>query len=340
MSHDMSNPPPPLALLQMMMGAWVTQAVGTFARLRMADYLAEGPTAASIVAERAGTNPDATHRLMRALTMVGVLAETAPRTYALTPVGQLLRSDVPGSMRALLDAETAPGHWLPWGRLDECVRTGISSTRAALGADVWTYYAQHLEEERAFSEGMSGMSAMELSAVGAVYQPPEAQLVVDVGGAHGAFLAHVLKALPKARGVLMDLPTVVAKAGPALAAAGIQDRVETVAGDFFSEVPAGGDLYLLKHIVHDWDDEHCRKVLGEIRRAIKPEGKLLVVEMVLPEDGSPSPAILLDLNMMVMLPGRERTVSEFTTLLKSTGFEITRVVRTQSPAVVFEARPV
>jgi hypothetical protein len=331
---------PPLALLQLMMGAWVSQAVGAFARLRLADHMAEGPVSVAQVAERAGTNPDATHRLLRALAMVGVVVERGSHSYALTPVGELLRSNVPGSMRALLDAETAPGHWLPWGRFDDVVRTGRSFAADALGSDVWSYYASHPEEERAFSQGMSGMSAMELSAIAAVYQAPRAQKVIDVGGAHGAFLAHVLSGQPEAHGVLMDLPSVVAQAAPALRAAGLEGRVELAAGDFFSEVPAGGDLYLLKHILHDWDDERCRKLLGNIRRGIAPGGTLIVVEMLLPEDGTPSPAILLDLNMMVMLPGRERSASELGALLKSEGFELARLVPTPSPAVVFEARAI
>lgn len=340
MAHDPSSPPPPpQALLQIMMGAWVSQAIGTLARLRLADRLAGGPRSAAAVAEESKLDPDAVHRLLRAAAMVGVTIETAPRTYALTPVGELLRSDVPGSMRALLDAETAPGHWLPWGRLDECIQRGGSVAAETLGMDVWSYYAKNASEGLAFSEGMTGLSMMALGAIGAVWQPPEARRVVDVGGAHGAFLASVLKQRQGARGVLFDLPHVVDGATPALRAAGVSERVELVSGDFLKEVPSGGDLYLLKHIVHDWDDATVRVILGHVRRGIAADGTLVVVEMLLPEDGSPSPAVLLDLNMLVMLPGRERTATEMRALLASAGFEVTRVVPTPSPFSLIEARP-
>lgn len=323
--------PPPQAVFQLIMGAWVSQTAGALARLHVCDHIAQGATTAASVAERTGASPDAIHRLLRAAAMVGVLRETAPRSYALTAVGELLRSDHPKSMRALVDAETAPGHWLPWGRFDECVRRGGSVTAEVLGSDVWTYYASHAAEGRAFSEGMTGLSMAALGAIGEVWQPPAATRVIDVGGAHGAFLDFVLSRLPAATGVLYDLAHVVDSARP-------RPRVELAAGDFFSSVPAGGDLYLMKHIIHDWDDARVTTVLRNVRAAMAKDATLAIVEMLVPEDGSPSPAILLDLNMLVMLPGRERTASEIDALLATADLAIAKVVTTHSPFSVIEAR--
>ncbi len=337
MVKDQTTIAPGQALVQLITGGWAMQAVGSLARLRVFDPLAGGPLSVGALAERTNLDAGALHRVLRAVAMLGVVREVAPHTYALEPIGELLRSDAPGSMRALLDAETAPGHWLPWMHLDACLRTGRSQASVALGTDVWSYYAQHPEEGAAFAEGMSGMSAMALAAMDAVYTPPEARRVVDLGGAHGAMLAALLHKLPEARGVLFDLASVVETAGPTLAKHGVDGRVERVSGDFFEAVPEGGDLYVLKHVVHDWDDAQAARILANVRRAIAPGGRVMVVEMVLPEDGSPSPALLLDLNMLVMLPGKERTVGEIHALLHAAGFTPTRVVPTPSPFVVIEA---
>ncbi len=325
-THDPSQ-----SVLQLMMGAWASQAAGTIARLRICDHVAPGGTSAGAVAERIGASPDAVHRLLRAAAMVGIVREVLPRTYELTPVGELLRSDHPRSMRALLDAETAPGHWLPWGRLDTCVRTGQSQAATVLGTDVWHYYAQHADEGRAFTEGMTGLSMAALGAIADAWQPPAARTVVDVGGAHGAVLAFVLDKLPDARGILYDLPHVIDSAAP-------RARTELVAGDFFASVPTGADLYLMKHILHDWDDARCLTVLRNVRAAMSRDARVVIVEMLIPDDGSPSPAILLDLNMLVMLPGRERTGRELTDLLAQADLRVDRIVGTHSPFSLIEAR--
>lgn len=331
MQHTATEVPPPQAVLQLVSATWVAQAAGAIARLRVCDHVAGGATSVGAIAERARANPDALHRLLRAGAMIGILRESAPCTYALTPVGELFRSDHPRSMRALVDAETAPGHWLPWGHLDECVREGRSLTRDVLGSDLWSYYNSHPDEGHAFSEAMSGLSAAALGAIAEAWQPPAARTVVDVGGAHGAFLAFVLDKLPEARGVLFDRPEVIANAPR-------QPRVELVGGNFTQTVPAGGDLYLVKHIVHDCDDETVRTLLRNVRAAMARDATVVVVEMLVPEDGSPSLSILLDLNMLVMLPGRERTAREVTELLASADLAVQRIVPTHSPFSLIEAR--
>jgi hypothetical protein len=326
-----TSKPPQQAVMELMMAAWASQASGTIARLRLADHIAQGADTPASLAERTKGSPDALHRLLRAGAMIGIVREVAPKKYALTDVGELYRSDHPRSMRSLLDAESAPGHWLPWGRLDECVRRGGSVAEEVLGTDVWSYYGKHGDEGRAFSEGMTGLSMAALGAISEAWTPPAAKHVVDVGGSHGAFLDFVLGRLPDAKGTIYDLPHVIdsAKARP---------RVALAAGSFLENVPAGADLYLLKHIIHDWDDARCTQILNNVRAAMAPGATVVIVEMLIPEDGSPSPAILLDLNMLVMLPGRERTATEMTALLATAGLAMQRVVPTHSPFAVIEAK--
>jgi hypothetical protein len=327
------------ALFQLMTGAWASQVAGTLARLRVFDEIAKGHTTAAAIAERLHLDAVALGRVLRAGGMLGLVRDTGAGGFALTPQGELLRSDVPGSMRALLDAETAKGHWVPWGRLDECVRTGQTVAAESLGVtDVWDYYRANPAEGRTFSEGMSSISAMAIAGIASAWEPPPARNVVDVGGAHGAFLSWVLDCLPYATGLLLDLPHVVESAKSAIATAGLASRVECVAGDFFQSVPTGGDLYLLKHIIHDWDDDGARTILSNVDTAMAPGATVAVIELLIPDDGTPSPSILMDINMLVMLRGKERTVSEMKQLFSSAGLALSRVVQTSSPFSVLEAR--
>jgi hypothetical protein len=327
---DMTHAPHEV-VMHTLMGAWVTQAVGTLARLRIPDAIASGAVTAAAIAEKVGANADAVNRLLRGCATAGFVKATGPKTYALTDAGDLLRSDHPRSMRALLDAETAPGHWLPWARLDACVKRGKSVADEVLGGDVWSYYEKNAEEGLAFSQAMSGMSAMAIGAIDASYTLPDAKHVVDVGGAHGAFLSWALGKLPKAKGVLFDRANVVESAK------GLDPRIERAGGDFTREVPRGGDLYLVKHILHDWDDATCRKILQNVATAMQADARVVIVEMLVPDDGTPSPATLLDLNMLVMLPGRERTAGEMRELCASAGLAIDKIVQTPSPFAVIEA---
>jgi hypothetical protein len=209
---------------------------------------------------------------------------------------------------------------------------------AALGSDIGGYYDRHPVEAQAFSQAMNGMSGLALQAIDAVWDLPAATCVVDVGGAHGSFLTHVLHRRPAARGVLFDLPHVIATAGPALAAAGVAGRVEPVAGDFMRAVPAGGDVYLLKHVLHEWNDAQARTILRNVRQAMTPAATVVTVEMLIPEDGAPSPALLMDLDMLVTSSGRERTAGEMKALFAAAGLAITRVLPTASPFFVLEAQ--
>ena len=329
-------PPPPQQMMELITGYWRSQAVGVAARLAIADRLGDGPKTVATLAAETATNEAALFRLLRGLASFGVFEETVPRTFGLTPLAETLRSNVPGSMRDFAMAETAPGHWLPWGNLDQAVRTGERATPAALGCEIFEWYGTHPVEGAAFSGAMGNLSALAAQEVGRVLPLPEKATVVDVGGAHGTLLAGVLNANPAARGVLTDLPHVIADAPRALAAMGIAGRAEAVAGDFFQAVPEG-DVYLLKQVLHDWSDEQCVTILRNCARAMKPGGKVAVVEMVVPEDGTPSLAQIMDLNMLVMLPGRERTEAEFNALFQAAGLSAARVTPTHSPFSLVEA---
>jgi hypothetical protein len=337
--HAAEQPIPPQAIvLNLVTGVWAAQAVATVARLGVPDHLAHGPRTAAELATAVGADHSALYRLLRGVASVGVLEVEADGRFSLTAVGECLRSNVPGSMRSFIVAELAPGHWLPWGHLEQSVRTGKPATERALGMNAWDYYKQNAEEGNHFAEAMSGMSSMSMQAVLASYSFEGARKVVDVGGSHGAFVAAVLQREPTACGVLFDLPHVVEGAGATLDAAHVAGRVERVGGSFFDSVPAGGDVYLLKHILHDWSDEECVKILRNVRDAMAAEGRVVVVEMPINSGGPPSPAPLLDLNMLVMLTGKERTPDEYGALFARAGLRLSAVVPTHSPVAVMEAR--
>ncbi|HEX8170877.1 MAG TPA: methyltransferase [Thermoanaerobaculia bacterium] len=324
-------PPPPVQVLQMMMGMWVAQIAATAARLRVADAIASGTTGAADLARTTGADAEALYRFLRAGAAAGLFVESEPRVFALTPAGECLRDDAPGSLRDFLIAETAPGHWQPWGRLYDAVMRGGSVTGETLGMPVWEYYAQHPEEALSFARGMGNLSALVAEDVVRLYDPSPFRRIVDVGGSQGVLLRALLSRAPQARGVLFDLAEIVAGA-PA------DDRIENVAGDFFAEVPPDGDLYVLKSILHDWPDDRCEVILRNIHRAAAPGAHLLVVETILPPAPQPSPVSFMDMNMLVMLGGRERTVAEYEELLRRTGFAPRRVIPTGGMFGLIEAQ--
>src|SRR4051812_2068752 len=329
--------PPPAAMMGLITGYWVSQAVGVVAQLGVADQLAQGPRGSDQLAKDVGADPQALYRVLRLLASLGIFTEVAPRTFGLTPLGDTLRSDAPGSVRNFAITETAPGHWLPWGQLSDSVRSGRPMARAALGMELFDWYAENPEEAGYFNAAMGNLSALAASELVRVYDVSTVRTVADIGGAHGVLLAAILRANPSARGILFDLPHVIATAEAAIEAEGLASRCELVSGDFFAAVPEGADLHLLKQIVHDWDDERATQLLRTCHRALAPGGKLLLVEMVIPSDNRPSPAQAMDLNMMVVLGGRERTEEEYRHLLRAAGFRLERVIPTHSPFSVIDA---
>lgn len=330
--------PAPVALLRMMTGYWVSKALNVAAELGVADLLREGPRTSEELAAACGAHPPTLYRLLRALASVGVFTEVEGRRFALTPLAELLRSDVPNSMRALARMYGSE-QYRAWGDLLESVRTGEPAFDREFGTNWFDYVARTPEAGAIFNEAMTGWTTQLADAVVAAYEFAGIGPVVDVGGGHGLLLATILRAHPTMRGVLFDLPHVATGGAAAFEKAGVADRCELVGGDFFAAVPEGGAYYILAQVLHDWDDERCRVILGNCRRAMLPEGKVLVVEQVLPSANEPSLGKWLDLHMLVLLTGRERTEAEYGALFKAAGLELTKVVPTSSGASIVEGVP-
>lgn len=328
--------PPPFAMMQMITGYWVSQVVATLAQLDVADAIAEGKTTVDAIASRAKADPGAMSRLLRTAASLGIVKRDAEGRFSTTPLGDTLRSGVPGSMRGMAIAETAPGHWLPWGKLADAVRTGERQTKAVLGQEIFEYYAANPKEGHDFDLAMSGFSSLLAPGIAAAIEVAQGARIADIGGSQGDLLTTLLAAHPGTSGVLLDLPSVIVRAKDRIAQLGLSDRVELVGGDFFASVPSA-DVYLMKHILHDWDDAQCTSLLGHCAKAMKPGGRVLVIELVLPDTDQPGLPPLMDMNMLVMLPGKERTQGEYAKLFEAAGLELSRAIPTKTPFVVLEA---
>ena len=314
------SPRPAAALRRLVNGYQVTQAIHVAAVLGLADLVADGPRPSDDLAAATGTHPEALYRLLRALASVGLFREEAERRFALTDLGAGLRADAPASLAGWAAFVGDPYHWQAWGALLHSVRTGENAFRHVHGTDPWTFRARDPERSARFDRAMTSLSRQVTDAVLAAYDFGRFGTVVDVGGGTGAFLAAVLARHPTLRGVLFDQPHVVAGAGPLLAAAGVADRCEVVAGSFFEAVPGGGDAYVLKAILHDWEDADCVRILRACRRAMADGAALLVVERELGPPNEHPDAKFSDLNMLVAPGGRERTPAQYAALFEAAGF--------------------
>jgi O-methyltransferase/methyltransferase family protein len=328
---------PQFVMLQMIAGFWVSRAIYVAAKLGLADLVKDSPKTADELARLTGTHSPSLYRALRALASVGVFAEDGQGRFAQTPLSETLRSDTPGSLRAMAIVELGQEHFPAWGNLMHSVKTGEIAFDNMFKQSAWEYYAQNPEDARNFNEAMKGLTELVNMAVLGAYDFSGADKLVDVAGGTGGLISAILAAHPRMRGVLFDLPHVIAEAGPLLDAEGVRDRCETSAGDFFRSVPEGGDAYVMKWIIHDWDDEKSTAILKNIHRAMDEKAKLLLLEMVVLEGNQPDLSKFLDLNMMVMTGGRERTEAEFNKLLAASGFELKRVIRTTTPVCVIEA---
>ena len=333
-----STVPPNVALLEMAQGAWLTQALYVTVELGIADALSDGPRTADDVARQVGAHPGATYRVMRALASAGVMTLRRGR-FRLTRVGRALRSDHDGSMAPMIRMIGSPAHWEHWGSLLHSVQTGGTAVEKLRGTPIFEYLDTNPDYAATFNDAMTGVSSMAIDTVVPRYDFTDRRLIVDVGGGQGALLAAVLARAPLARGVLFDLPPVVEGAAPRLEAAGVAARCTTTGGSFLASVPDGGDAYLLKSVIHDWDDERSLTILRNVRTAIVDGGKLLLMELVLPEGAPPHPGMLLDLEMLVHPGGLERTEAEYRDLLSRAGFRLTRVIPTMGPMSIVEAVP-
>jgi hypothetical protein len=321
---------------QVLQGYWVSRAVHAAARLGLADLVDTGPRTAESLAEATGTHAPSLQRLLRALSSVGVFVEDDIGRFGQTPSSAVLRSGVPGSLRAAAIMEMGEDHYSAWGQLLHGIKTGEVPFLHRFGVPVWEYYAQHPENGAFFNEAMTGLTKTVEAAVVSSYDFSPFLRIIDVGGGHGGLLASILPLAPKAAGVVFDSPNVVTGAGRLLKGGNLEGRWEAVGGDFFESVPAGGDLYLLKWIIHDWDDERACAILANCRRALLPGGRVLLAETVLPGRNERSLGKFMDLNMLVMLGGRERNEDEFRTLFDSAGLRMTRIIPTGTMVSLIE----
>jgi hypothetical protein len=322
-------------------GLRVSQALFVAAQLRVADHLSQRPLDRFELATATGADAAALGRLMRALCAVGIFEEFRSGQFALRPVGQFLRSEVAGSYRAGVLFHAGAVRWRCWSELLETVRTGGSASERLLGKPIFEFYATDAEQSRIHDDAMRAASASHAEILLDALDFAGNDVVVDVGGGTGELLAAILAANRDLRGTLFDLPDVVDRATPVLGK--VADRCTIARGSFFERVPRDGDAYLLKNILHDWDDERAGAILQCCRRCMPARSRLIVIERKLPDLAEPqtdAEAFLTDLEMLVMTSGgRERTETEFRSLLMNAGFELVRIMPTVSPLFIFEARP-
>lgn len=325
-------------LLELHDGFFVARSLHAAAELGVADLLADGPRTTEELAVATSTQPAALYRMLRVLAGAGVCTEVAPGSFALTPVGAYLRADHPRSVRSFLRWGTTVAR--AFDHLEHTLRTGTAGFDRVFGESLFDHLRADPGHAALFGAAMAEFGASEDTAVVDAYDFGAARSVVDIGGGWGGLLCTILAATPEATGVLFDQPSVVEAAESAIDAAGLAGRCTVRGGDFFREVPAGGDVYLLKSVIHDWPDEQAGTILRNCRNAMPPAGRLLLVERIVPAGDDPHPSKPMDLAMLVLLGGRERTPDEYGTLLAGAGFRVTRVVPTTSPSSVIEAVPI
>ncbi len=337
-ADDPDRTAPPEAMHELILGAWTSQAITAAADLGVADALAAGPLPLDELAGRVGANPDALRRLLRALAARNIFARRDDGRYELTPLADLLRSDAPVSMAATARFIGARQHREHWSLLTEAIRTGNTVVPALRGKGFFDYMGDEPAFGQIFNDAMTSLSGAAIGPVVEAYDFASFGTVVDVAGGHGRLLAAILASAPGIQGVLYDLPDVIAGAMPLLRELRVADRVRLAEGSFFDGVPAGGDAYVLKHIIHDWDDEPSVRILRNVRAVAGAGATLLLVEGVVPDDNSGPLVKLTDMEMLIINNGRERTAEEYRRLLAEAGFQLTRIVGTASRFSIIEAR--
>jgi hypothetical protein len=330
---------PSVELMRMINWYQVSQALHVAAVLGIADQLKDGQKSYDVVARACGAHPPSVYRLLRALAAVDVFHETGNKEFSLTPLGVCLTADVPGSRRNYARWIGTPGQWRSWGNLLHSIESGESASEFTLGKDAWTYRTQHPEEQAVFNSAMTSNSRSEAQAVLEAYDFSRFGCVVDVGGGQGLLLKEILLACPATSGILFDQPQVIASAHQVPGSDELGQRYRLVAGSFFESVPEKGDVYLMKAILHDWDDNKSRDILRTCRGAMSPKATLLVIERVVGPPNEGPEGKFSDLNMMVQYAALERTHQEFHDLLKSGGFNMTEVIPTRFPLSIVVGRP-
>jgi len=329
--------PPEAVLTQMITGSLGSQAVYVAAQLGIADLLVDGARNVDELAKAANADSSSLYRVLRALASFGVFREHETRVFSLTPTAELLRSDSPRSLRDLAIFMGEDWHWRVWGRTLYSVRTGKAAWDQVHGQEVFPYFANNPEAARIFDRAMTSLSNLAIKAVVEGYDFSDIETLVDVAGGHGRLLMTILDEHSSMRGVLFDQPHVLEGAKDNQHLRSLADRCELVGGDFFESVPAGADGYIMKHIIHDWDDERALRILRNIRNVMREDGRVMLVEAVITTEGQQDYGKLIDIEMLVSPGGKERTASEYKDLFARAGLKLTTIVPTKSPYSVIEA---
>jgi len=329
-------------LLELLNGGRIVQALHAAAVLGIADLLHPGSRTCAELAGATGAHERSLGRLLRVLASIEVV-EKHGDSFTLTPLGDLLRKDAPGSLHAAVVFYGSRRHWVAWGRLLECIKSGNPAMGPLTHDAFLAMAARDPEGATTLNEAMVALTGPLNAAVTAGYDFSQFDTLIDIGGGYGALLAGILQATPRLRGILFDIPAVIEGARPHIIRAGVAERCELVGGNFFEGVPAGSDAYLLKWILHDWNDETCLQILANCRVAMPGTGTLLLVERIVPPSAGTTPGtvstLLSDLNMLVLSGGGERTEGEYRHLLTAAGFMLARIVRTSTPHGIIEAHP-
>jgi len=321
---------------EMITGYWISQAVYAAAKFGIADLLKDGPKSVEELAESTSTDPDSLYRLLRALASRGVFAESGQRQFSLTTLAEPLCSDIPGSKRPLA-LMSGDEQFMAWAEIEYSIQTGKTSFDKVFGKPIFDYLGEHPEKAKIFDAAMVGIHGRESKIILHAYDFSDIGVLADIGGGNGSLITGILQNHSEMKGILFDLPHTIERAKDRIEEAGLVSRCDLVGGNFFEEVPHGADAYLMRHIIHDWDDEKSLLILRNCHRAMPTDSKLLVVESVIPPGNEPFKGKFLDLVMMLLPGGKERSEVEYQILFDKAGFEITRIVSTTTEISVIEA---
>jgi hypothetical protein len=333
----MPEMPPEAQLMQIVGGCFISQTVYVAAKLGLADLVKDSPQTVKYLAERTETHERSLYRVLRTLASVGIFREVESKVFAQTPVSETLRSDIPNSLRDMTVWMGEEEHWRVYGEMLYTVKTGKAAWRKVHGTEVFPYFEQNRELAGIFNRAMTSHSHAAVPAIIEAYDFSDAKKLVDVAGGYGHLLAGVLQANPNVKGVLFDLPSVTEGASDLLETQGVAERTEIVEGDFFESIPVQAEVYMLKHIIHDWDDERSVKILKNIHSVMSDDSKVLILETVITDGNEPHFGKVIDMEMLVSPGGIERTAEEYSDLLTQAGLKLSRIIPTNSYLSVVEA---
>lgn len=331
---------PENTLRQLISSQVVSRLLYVVAKLRIADLLKDGPKHYKLLAELSEADSHSLYRVLRTLASAGVFSETESGIFEQTPMSHFLQTDVPGSQHAVATLVWEPWWRQSWDELLYSVKTGKVAFKYVHGVDLFEFLSRNSEAAALFNKAMHSFSEQEIDSILSAYDFSNFKKIVDIGGGYGGFIFAVLKAYPQIKGILFDLSPTVITVGKPIEGNTIADRCELVTGDFFKSIPIGGDLYTLKSVIHDWNDERALQILRNCYRAMADSGRLILIERVIPSNSAPSPGKIMDIVMMVNLGGLERTATEYQALIEKAGFELIGIIPTTSAMSIIECAPI